>query len=153
MGDNRPPDELNHAPTKGLHFGYPYCHGDSIVDPEYGKQKSCQSFKAPALNLGPHVAALDMLFYTGDMFPDSLQHQILIAEHGSWNRSTPIGYRIMRVKLQNGQPVCYEPFITGWLQGSNAWGRPVAFATLPDGSLLISDDHAGSIYRISYEKE
>jgi len=150
LDDDSPPDELNHAPKPGMHFGYPYCHGGTISDPEYGQRRPCRDFTAPEQNLGPHVASLGMRFYTGKMFPPSYRNQIFIAEHGSWNRSSKIGYRVTLVRLENGKAVAYEPFATGWLQGEKAWGRPVDVLVMPDGSLLVSDDYAGAIYRISY---
>jgi glucose/arabinose dehydrogenase len=150
LGDNRPPDELNYAPVPGLHFGYPYCHGGDIPDPEFGDQRSCDEFTPPAIELGPHVAALGMRFYTGTMFPEEYHNQIFIAEHGSWNRSIPIGYRISLVRLENNQAVSYETFAEGWLRDGEDWGRPVDVQVMPDGSLLVSDDSAGAIYRISY---
>jgi glucose/arabinose dehydrogenase len=152
MGDNTPPDELNRAPKPGLHFGYPYCHGGDIADDQFGSKRECSDFVPPAQKLGPHVAALGMRFYTGSMFPARYRNQIFIAEHGSWNRSTPIGYRITVVQLKNNQPESYEIFAEGWLQGSQAWGRPVDVLVMPDGALLISDDYAGKIYRVSYGK-
>ena len=152
LGDNVPPDELNHASKAGLHFGYPYCHGADIPDPEYGKKKPCNEFTRPAQSLGPHVAALGMRFYTGSMFPSEYRNQIFIAEHGSWNRSTPIGYRVTVVELKGNQAVSYRPFAQGWLQGNRAWGRPVDVLVMPDGALLVSDDEAGAIYRITYKK-
>jgi glucose/arabinose dehydrogenase len=150
LGDDLPPDELNHAPQKGLHFGYPYCHGGDIPDPQYGKKGACGDFAPPALRLGPHVAALGMKFYTGKMFPEGYRNQIFIAEHGSWNRSDPIGYRITLARLQGNRALKYEVFAEGWLQGGKAWGRPVDVLVMPDGALLVSDDRAGAIYRISY---
>ncbi len=152
LGDDRPPDELNRAPEAGLHFGYPYCHGGSIADPEYGKARRCEEFVPPARALDPHVAALGMRFYTGSSFPAEYRNQILIAEHGSWNRSRKIGYRVMLVRLQGDRAVSYEPFAQGWLKGDNAWGRPVDVLVHPDGSLLVSDDEAGAIYRIQYQQ-
>lgn len=151
LGDNRPPDELNHAPAMGLHFGYPYCHGRNIKDPDIESSASCSDFTPPAMELGPHVAALGMRFYTGSMFPAEYHNQIFIAEHGSWNRSTPIGYRITLVRLENNEAVSYETLAEGWLQNGDAWGRPVDVLVMPDGALLVSDDRAGVIYRISYE--
>ena len=151
MGDNKPPDELNKAPGKGMHFGYPYCHGRDISDPRFGEGKSCDNYTPPVQELGPHVAALGMIFYTGNMFPDTYRQQILIAEHGSWNRSEKIGYRIMMVELENGKAISYQPFAEGWLQGEQVWGRPVDILQLDDGSLLVSDDYADAIYRISYQ--
>ena len=140
LGDDVPPDELNHAPKQGLNFGYPYCHGGDIPDPQFGKKRSCSEFTSPAQKLGAHVAALGMRFYTGSMFPAEYRNQIFIAEHGSWNRSTPIGYRITVVQLDNNRAVSYKPFAEGWLQGSRAWGRPVDVLVMPDGALLVSDD-------------
>lgn len=151
MGDDQPPDELNRAPEKGMHFGYPFCHGKNIADPKFGDQRSCEGFTPPVQELGPHVAALGMLFYTGDMFPDQYKHQVFIAEHGSWNRTTPIGYRITLVNLDANGPSSYNTFADGWLQGNRAWGRPVDILQMPDGSLLVSDDHTDVIYRLYYE--
>ncbi|MBI3330084.1 MAG: PQQ-dependent sugar dehydrogenase, partial [Nitrospinae bacterium] len=152
LGDDMPPDELNHAPRKGLHFGFPYCHGKNIADPEVGGKHRCAEFTPPVLELGPHVAALGIRFYTGALFPDAYRNQIFIAEHGSWNRSTPIGYRLMLVGLDHHQPVRYEVFAEGWLQGRRAWGRPVDVLVMPDGALLVSDDQANVIYRIWYKR-
>jgi glucose/arabinose dehydrogenase len=150
LGDDQPPDELNYAPEAALHFGFPYCHGGTIPDPQFGQNRSCDEFTPPAMPLGPHVAALGMRFYTGEMFPEEYHNQIFIAEHGSWNRSTPIGYRIMLVRLENNRAVSYEVFAEGWLRNGQVWGRPVDLLVMPDGSLLVSDDFAGAIYRISY---
>jgi glucose/arabinose dehydrogenase len=150
LGDDLPPDTLNHAPKQGLNFGFPYCHAGTIADPEFGKQHSCNEFAPPAQNLGPHVAPLGMRFYTGAQFPPAYRNQIFIAEHGSWNRSKKIGYRVTLVRVENNRAVGYEPFATGWLQGETAWGRPADVLVMPDGSLLVSDDLAGAIYRIRY---
>lgn len=152
MGDNMPPDELNCAPRAGLHFGFPYCHGKNIKDPKYSAGKSCDIFTPPAMELGPHVAPLGMRFYTGSMFPEEYRNQILIAEHGSWNRSVPIGYRITLVRLKGNNAVKYDTFADGWLQGGNTWGRPVDLLVMPDGAVLVSDDRANAVYRISYRK-
>ena len=153
LGDDFPPDELNRAPEKGLHFGFPYCHGGTIPDPEFGQGHSCNEFVPPAMPLGPHVAALGMRFYTGDMFPAEYRNQIFIAEHGSWNRSVPIGYRVTLVRLNDeGTAIGYEVFAQGWLQGETSWGRPVDVLVMPDGALLVSDDKANAIYRISYDE-
>jgi glucose/arabinose dehydrogenase len=153
LGDDLPPDELNVAPEAGRHFGFPYCHGGDIPDPEFGNRRPCEEFVAPAIKLGPHVAALGMRFYTGTLFPPEYRNTIFIAEHGSWNRSTPIGYRLTHVRVENNKAVSYEVFAEGWLQGNRAWGRPVDVLVMPDGSLLISDDHANAIYRISYKNQ
>src|SRR5436309_1383222 len=152
LGDDQPPDELNHASKPGMHFGYPYCHGGTIPDPEYGGQHACREFTPPVVALGPHVASLGMRFYTGKMFPSEYQNQIFIAEHGSWNRSKKIGYRITSVSRDGQGQYRYSVFAEGWLQGQEAWGRPVDVLAMPDGALLVSDDLAGVIYRISYRK-
>ncbi len=152
LGDNLPPDELNHAPRPGMHFGYPYRYGDNVPDPEFGSKKKDVEFTPTAQDLGPHVASLGMRFYTGAMFPDEYKNQIFIAEHGSWNRSTPIGYRVTLVRVKGGKAVGYGVFAEGWLQGSKPWGRPVDIQVMPDGAILVSDDRAGVIYRISYKK-
>ena len=150
MGDDLPPDTLNRAAVKGLNFGFPYCHAGDVPDPEYGNQHRCSEFASPAIKLGPHVAPLGMKFYNGHMFPDAYHNQIFIAEHGSWNRSVPIGYRITRVYLADNKPLRYEVFADCWLQGDQAWGRPVDILVMKDGALLVSDDRAGVIYRIAY---
>ena len=152
MGDNLPPDELNRAPKQGMHFGFPYCHGKNIPDLVYGNKRSCSDCTPAEQELGPHVAALGMRFYTGTMFPREYQNQIFIAEHGSWNRSTRIGYRISIVKLQQNKPLGYQVFAEGWLHDDQVSGRPVDVLVMPDGALLVSDDYAGAIYRISYSK-
>lgn len=151
LGDDGPPDELNHATRAGLHFGFPYCHGGDLPDPEFGQLRSCAEFTPPARKLGPHVAAIGMRFYTGSMFPEEYRNQIFIAEHGSWNRTEPLGYRISLVRLEKGQVTGYEVFAEGWLQGGQPWGRPVDVLIMPDGALLVSDNQAGAIYRIFYE--
>lgn len=151
LGDDLPPDELNHAPKKGLHFGFPYCYGNNIPDPEFADKGKCRDAVPPAQKLGAHVAALGIRFYTGNMFPVQYRNRIFIAEHGSWNRTTPDGYRITMVRLENQQPKSYEVFAAGWLQGKRqGWGRPVDLLVMPDGALLVSDDKAGLVYRISY---
>ena len=153
LGDNLPPDELNHAPYPGLNFGFPYLHGSSIKDPEFGdKIRDTALFTKPARELGPHVASLGMRFYTGTMFPEKYRNQIFIAEHGSWNRSIPIGYRITLVRLEDSAPASYEVFGDGWLQDDHILGRPVDIEIMTDGSMLVSDDYSGRIYRISYQR-
>jgi glucose/arabinose dehydrogenase len=161
MGDNVPPDELLRAYKPGLHFGFPFCHGGDTPDPEFGAKRPCSEFEPPAMKLGAHVAAIGMKFYTGRMFPEEYRNQIFIAEHGSWNRSEPQGYRIMLVKLKGNKAVSYTPFAEGWLRGTrssrgsrtiaDAWGRPADVLVMPDGSMLISDDEAGVVYRITYK--
>jgi glucose/arabinose dehydrogenase len=152
LGDDTPPDELNVAPQPKLHFGYPYCHGEGLADPEFGTKRACGDFTPPARALGPHVAAIGMRFYTGRMFPQQYRQQIFIAEHGSWNRSQKLGYRVMLVTLQGSKATSYVPFAEGWLQGENDWGRPADVLVMPDGALLVSDDKANAIYRISYRR-
>ncbi len=152
LGDLIPPDELNRALEPGLHFGYPYLYGQGIPYPQFADQPQPQPTVPPALEFEAHVAALGIEFYRGSMFPDQYRGDAFVAEHGSWNRTEPIGYRVMRVRFdQRGQPSGREVFIDGWLQrDGSAWGRPVDIAELPDGSLLISDDYAGLIYRVTY---
>lgn len=150
LGDDLPPDELNVASKAGLDFGYPYCHGGDLADPEFGGARPCRDFVPPVQKLGPHVAALGLRFYTGSMFPAEYRDQVIIAEHGSWNRSTPIGYRLTRVTLDGDRAVGYEPFVSGWLRDGKAWGRPVDVLVMPDGALLVSDDMADVIYRIRW---
>lgn len=153
LGDDLPPDELNHAPSAGLHFGFPYRFGQDRLDPEFGPRlpAGLQTVTA-ALDLPAHVAPLGMRFYTGTMFPQQYLGQVFIAEHGSWNRSTPDGYRIILVRMQGGRAVSWEVFAEGWLQARSAWGRPVDVIVMPDGALLVSDDRAGAVYRISYAR-
>ena len=161
LGDDVPPDEMLRAHKAGLHFGFPYCHGGDTPDPEFGAKRPCSEFEPPAIKLGAHVAAIGMKFYTGQMFPAEYRNQIFVAEHGSWNRSKPQGYRIMLIKVQGNKVVSYTPFAEGWLRGTrrmngtdavgDAWGRPSDVLVMPDGALLIADDEAGVIYRVTYK--
>jgi len=151
LGDDLPPGELNRASAAGQHFGYPYCHGGEVVDPEFGDEGACERYVPPVQPLGPHVAPLGVLFYTGGMFPAEYRNQVLIAEHGSWNRSQKIGYRVTLVRLDGNRATDYRPFASGWLEGQKVRGRPVDLLQLNDGSLLVSDDHADVIYRITYD--
>ena len=150
MGDDKPPCELNHAPRAGLHFGFPFCHGGDLKDPEFGSLGSCTEAVPPARRLDAHVAPLGVKFYTGTQFPEEYRNQVLIAEHGSWNRKERAGYRIMLVKLDGAKTLAYQPFVTGWNQPKSVLGRPVDLLVMADGSMLVSDDSAGVIYRISY---
>jgi glucose/arabinose dehydrogenase len=153
LGDDVPPDELNHAPKAGMNFGFPYCHGDGIVDPDVGAGHDCKQTTPPAVELGGHVASLGMKFYTGTMFPEAYRNAIFIAEHGSWNRTVPIGYRVVTVRPDEHGDKRQEMFAAGWLQpNGRAWGRPTDVVVAPDGALLVSDDSANAIYRISYSK-
>ena len=151
LGDDLPPDELNVADKPGQHFGFPFCHGGDLTDPEFGGERDCGEFVPPVQKLGPHVAALGLEFYDGKMFPPEYHGQLFIAEHGSWNRSKKIGYRVMLVRLEDGKPVSYEAFAEGWMRKEETRGRPVDLAILNDGSLLVSDDYGGRIFRIYYE--
>ena len=149
--DDLPSCELNHAPEPGMHFGYPYYHQGDTPDPDFGEGRSADEFVAPAVLLGPHVAPLGMQFYTGEMFPEAYKNQAFIAEHGSWNRREKIGYRVKLVYFDDaGLATSQEVFARGWLEDEEVWGRPVDLEMLPDGSLLVSDDHANAVYRISY---
>ena len=156
LGDDLPSDELNHVEKPGQHFGYPYCHQGDSPDPEFGAKRKCEEFVPPVGKLGPHVASLGMRFYTAKQFPDEYSNNVFIAEHGSWDRSKKIGYRVVRMVLDSqGRVARQEPFVEGWLQRDasgkeSVWGRPVDVLVMPDGSLLISDDLAGAIYRVQY---
>ena len=155
LGDETPPCELNHVTQTGQHFGYPYVHGEGIVDPEFGGSRSAAAdYQPPALALGPHTAPLGMIFYRGTQLPERYQGDVLLAEHGSWNRSKdagPIGYRLIHAERDGAGTLRYEVFVDGWLNADGTrWGRPTDVLELPDGSLLVSDDEAGAIYRISY---
>ncbi|KQC29085.1 sorbosone dehydrogenase [Flagellimonas eckloniae] len=152
MGDDIPPCELNRVDQAGQHYGYPYCHGGTVKDTEFGNQFPCEDFVPPVQQLGAHVAPLGVKFYTGNMFPSSYKNQIFIAEHGSWNRSSKVGYKISLVRLQDNEAISYETFIDGWLdeESQERFGRPVDILFLEDGSMLISDDFGDAIYRVSY---
>ena len=153
MGDDIPCDELNTATKAGMYFSFPYCHCGTIMDPEFGGTHSASEFIPPSIKLGAHVAALGLKFYTAGMFPERYKNQIFIAEHGSWNRTKKSGYRVSLVTMKNGKAAGYEAFATGWLDNETqkSWGRPVDVLVLEDGSMLISDDQAGVIYRIAYK--
>jgi glucose/arabinose dehydrogenase len=155
LGDDKPFCELNAAPKAGMHFGYPYCHEGTLKDPEFGNKRPCSDFTPPMDKMGPHVAPLGLKFYTGAMFPDSYKNQLLVAEHGSWNRSKKSGYNLTLVNFVNNKVTGHQVFASGWLDDATqkAWGRPVDVLMLPDGSMLVSDDQANVIYRVSYNKE
>lgn len=154
LGDDIPNDELNMASKEGMNFGYPYCHQGNILDEEFGKGKSCADYTAPEQLMGPHVAALGMRFNKNNKFPGEYSNAVFVAQHGSWNRSTPLGYRVMVVKFAaDGSSLKPEIFAEGWLQKvRDVNGRPVDIQFLKDGSMLVSDDFAGLIYRIYYNK-
>ncbi|MEO7477702.1 MAG: PQQ-dependent sugar dehydrogenase [Lysobacteraceae bacterium] len=150
LGDDVPSDELNVASKPKQHFGFPYCHQGDVLDPDFGKGKSCGDYTPPAARLGAHVAALGIAFYTGKMFPAAYRNNVFIAEHGSWNRSSKSGYRVVRGEIKGDRVGRITPFLTGFLDGQDTLGRPVALTVAPDGALLVSDDFQGAIYRIAY---
>jgi glucose/arabinose dehydrogenase len=165
LGDDVPNDELNNAPKPGMDFGFPYCNQGTLKDPDFGDKKACSATTAPAGLMGPHVASIGMRFYSGSMFPASYRNAIFIAQHGSWNRSQPIGYRVMvaHVDGPNHKMITLEPFVDGFLKGvrgtpsagratGDASARPADVLVMPDGSLLISDDQGGRIFRVTYGK-
>jgi glucose/arabinose dehydrogenase len=152
LGDDLPSCELNRATRPGLHFGFPYCHQGDTPDPEFGARRACSEFVPPVLKQGGHVAPDGLKFYTGTMFPAEYRNRILIAQHGSWNRSRKSGYRVVMVTVADGKAVRQEPFVEGWLDDERHWGRPVDLLVLRDGSVLISDDFAGVVYRVTYRR-
>lgn len=153
LGDDIPADELNYAPKQGMHFGFPFCHQGDLPDEEYGAGKNCADYIAPAAKLDPHGAALGLTFYTGDMFPAKYNNRLFVTQHGSWNRSEKSGYQILVLDVStDGSVVDNQVFASGWLQGQEAWGRPNDVLVMPDGALLVSDDRANVIYRISYQQ-
>jgi glucose/arabinose dehydrogenase len=152
LGDDSPPDELNQWSVKGEHFGYPYCHGGDIPDLQFAAGKTCRQFSAPVWKFRAHIAPLGIRFYQGKQFPVNFKNQLFVAEHGSWNRTEPQGYRVALIKFDQGKPVSEQDFISGWLtKEGKVLGRPVDILTMPDGSLLISDDKLGVIYKVSYQ--
>lgn len=155
LSNDEPPCELNRVTAEGQHFGYPYCHGGYLKDPEFGDKYPCSDFVKPAQNLGPHVAPLGVKFCTSESFPSVYKHKIFIAEHGSWNRDRDVGHtghKITMVTEENGTGIAYEDFASGFLnkETNTAWARPVDLIFAPDGSMLVSDDLAGTVFRISY---
>jgi glucose/arabinose dehydrogenase len=154
LSEDLPEDELNRVTKVGQHFGFPYCHQGNFTDREVGWGRSCDEFVKPVALLGPHSAALGMRFYTGRMFPTEYRNAIFIARHGSWNKTKKIGGDVVVAKLnQNGTVKSIEPFLTGFLQNNAYIGRPVDVQVMKDGSLLVSDDHAGAVYRITHSTE
>ncbi len=153
MGDDLPPDEINRQHKPGLDFGFPYLHGRSTLDPDYGEHADIDAYTLPKVELGAHVAPLGLMFYTGEQFPAAYHNSLLVAEHGSWNRSEKVGYRVIHVQLEGNRVVAVRPFVTGWLQDQETLGRPVDVLQLPDGSVLISDDYADAIYRVTYRHD
>ncbi len=161
MGDDVPSDELNVAHRPGLHFGFPYCHQGDVADPEFGAQRACSTTEPPAQKLGGHVAGLGLAFYTGSMFPASYRNAAIVALHGSWNRTSPSGYRVMVARTDGRRVTSYEPLVDGFIRSGapGGWeatrvagGRPVDVLQLPDGSILISDDTGNRLLRVSYRR-
>ncbi|ODN67216.1 PQQ-dependent sugar dehydrogenase [Methylophaga muralis] len=154
LGDDIPPEELNAAPEKGLHFGFPYYVGGDTQHDDWKDKTPPKDVTFPVAEFQAHTAGLGMKFYTGNMFPEDFKGDVIIAQHGSWNRTEPVGYQLMRVTFDdNNQVSGQETFIDGWLQDGEAWGRPTDVLQLPDGSVLVSDDFNGVIYRVSYGEE
>lgn len=153
LGDALPPEELNRAPYADMNFGFPYFYGQNISAPHYGSlKKSAKGMTPPVFELPPHTAPLGMTFYTGNAFPKSYKDMIFIALHGSWNSSKKVGYEVVQVSHHGEKATSFKPFISGWLENERAWGRPVDILVMPDGAMLISDDMAGVIYRVTYTK-
>ncbi len=152
LGDDVPADELNRVTRPGQHFGYPYCHQGDLLDPGFGRGKSCADYVSPVLKLGAHVAALGLRFYTGTMFPERLRGAAIIAEHGSWNRSKKSGYRVLAVRLDGARVLGEDVLVDGFQLDEVARGRPADVLVMPDGAVLIADDHAGAVYRLSYSQ-
>ena len=151
LGDDVPPDEINEIALKNAHYGYPFYHAGDIADPEFSEGKKPGDYVPPIHTIQAHSAALGISFYTGNQFPDRYRNALFIAEHGSWNRTEKVGYRVSVIRWEAGKRI-YEPFVSGWLVGEENWGRPNDVLVTPNGDLLISDDQAGAIYRISYTK-
>jgi glucose/arabinose dehydrogenase len=164
LGDDVPNDELNVAWKSGLNFGFPFCHQGDVADPQFGAQRACGTSEPPVLKAGPHVAAIGMMFYTGSMFPASYKNAVIMAQHGSWNRSTPSGYRVMVAHTDGRRVTSFEPLVDGFLRGANgpapggrgagaaAIGRPADVLQLADGSILISDDSGNRVLRVTYSR-
>jgi len=154
LSEDVPNDELNRVTKVGEDFGAPYCYQGDIPDPEFGWGHSCKEFTPPVGLMGPHAAALGMRFYTGKMFPASFKNQIIIARHGSWNRTNKFGGDVVVAHLnKDGTVKNLEPLVTGFLQDNKYVGRPVDVLQLKDGSILVSDDWNGAVYRVSYGKQ
>ena len=153
LGDDTPSDELNVVSRKGEHFGFPYCHGGDVLDPEFGKNRSCDEFTKPVQKMGAHIAPMGLHFYTGKMFPKEYAGSLFVAQKGSWNRTIKQGYNVVRVTFDGKGQTKLQPFLEGFLVDEKAdppmWGRPVDLLQMPDGALLVSDDYNGIIYRVS----
>ncbi len=154
MGENGPEDELNRVSKTGLNFGYPYCHAKGVLDADFKKADGCKGVTLPVATLGPHAAAMGVIFYTGSMFPEEYRNTMFVARKGSWNRTVKFGFDVVNVRpSKDGRKASVKPFMTGFLEDAEAgrfWGRPAYLLQMPDGALLVSDEQMGAIYRISY---
>jgi glucose/arabinose dehydrogenase len=150
LGDNLPPENIYQLQA-GLDYGWPRCHSGRIVDPDFGKPGACDGVGQPAVEMQAHSAPLGLVFYDGSQFPQEYQGDLFVAFHGSWNRSVPTGYKVVRIQIDGGTAGEVQDFATGWLrENGSSWGRPVGLVVGGDGSLYISDDGGGNIYRVSY---
>lgn len=153
LGDDSPSCELNRVDNEGSFYGFPYKHATDVMDPEYGNLNPGFKFVDPIAPLGPHVAPTGIAFYSGNMFPKEYSNNLFITLHGSWNRSKKSGYKVVRVKFNDtGDVISIDDFISGWLQGEKVIGRPAAVLAAKDGSIIISDDYANLLYKVSYKK-
>lgn len=152
LGDNLPPEEVN-VIEEGKDYGWPYCYGDKIPDPDFKEPGKCTDTVKPVVKMQAHSAPLGLVFYDGDMFPDEYKGDLFVAYHGSWNRNVPTGYKVVRIKMKNGQPDGINDFASGWLQGKKRSGRPVDVLVGPSGELFVSDDMRGVIYRITFPEK
>ena len=150
MGDDIPPCELNRVSAKGDHFGFPFVHGKSIDDDSFERPEDFE-YNKPVWEFQAHTAPLGIKFYSGDSFPKYFKNGAFVAQHGSWNRSKKVGYKVLFMKFEDGEVISSETFIDGWLQGEESWGTPVTPLFLKDGSMLISDDTSDSIFRVAYK--
>ncbi len=148
LGDDFPPDELDLV-IRGMDYGWPYCNGDRVPDPDFGSPQRCAATQPPMLGFQAHSAPIGLRFCDGCALPQAYRGDLFVAFHGSWNRSTPTGYKVVVVSFEGGRPTGYSDFVSGWLTGSQAWGRPVDAIFGPDGALYVSDDRAGAVYRIA----
>jgi glucose/arabinose dehydrogenase len=149
LGDDLPPETI-YKIQEGADYGWPGCHSGRIIDPDFGSQGSCEGIEQPQVEMQAHSAPLGLEFYSGDQFPAEYQGDLFVAFHGSWNRSQPVGYKVVRIPMDGEVIGLVEDFAVGWLNNEASWGRPVDIVTAPDGSLLISDDAGGKIYRVYY---
>ena len=149
LGDDLPPETV-YLVEEGKDYGWPYCHSGRIIDPDHGSDGSCQGVESPLVEMQAHAAPLGLEFYSGDQFPSEYQGDLFVALHGSWNRTSPVGYKVVRISLDGDTIGAVEDFASGWLERGSSWGRPVDVLTGPEGSLYVSDDAGGMIYRISY---